>query len=118
MHPIIHLGFGLEFNQPVIVAEALAEAAVHENWQKPFFLGAEKAAKETKSSKTLPQLLDEVYADKKLSTAAEYVRLPLLPPSPSVPDDTNQCKRHPADTPARTTPTKSATASSSARPRK
>ena len=32
LHPIIHLGFGVEFKQPAIIAEALAEAAVHDNW--------------------------------------------------------------------------------------
>ena len=28
LHPLIHLGFGIEFEQPAIVAEALAQAAV------------------------------------------------------------------------------------------
>ena len=28
---MIHLGFGIEFNQPAIIAEALAQAAVHDN---------------------------------------------------------------------------------------
>ena len=32
LHPIIHLGFGVEFKQPAIIAEALAQAAVHDNW--------------------------------------------------------------------------------------
>jgi hypothetical protein len=31
LHPIIHLGFGVEFRQPAIIAEALAQAAVHDN---------------------------------------------------------------------------------------
>ncbi|KAH8589378.1 hypothetical protein B0O99DRAFT_637117 [Bisporella sp. PMI_857] len=30
-HPIIHLGLGIEFQQPAIVAEALAQAAAHDN---------------------------------------------------------------------------------------
>ncbi|KAI1504052.1 hypothetical protein F5X99DRAFT_424580 [Biscogniauxia marginata] len=30
-HPIIHLGLGIEFDQPTIVAEALAQAAAHDN---------------------------------------------------------------------------------------
>jgi len=80
LHPIIHLGFGLEFNQPLIVAEALAQTAVHENWLAPFFFSAEKAAQETQSSKTLPQLIDEIRADKELSTAAEWVCPPRPPP--------------------------------------
>lgn len=32
LHPMIHLGFGIEFKQPAIIAEALAQAAVHDNW--------------------------------------------------------------------------------------
>jgi len=32
LHPMIHLGFGVEFKQPAIIAEALAQAAVHDNW--------------------------------------------------------------------------------------
>ena len=31
LHPIIHLGFGVEFEQPIIMAEALAQAPVHDN---------------------------------------------------------------------------------------
>ncbi|OAX81912.1 hypothetical protein ACJ72_03745 [Emergomyces africanus] len=45
VHPFIQLGFGLEFNQPAIVAEALAETAVHE-LNLTFLLPAEKAAHE------------------------------------------------------------------------
>ncbi|KAI1982359.1 hypothetical protein LOZ55_000136 [Ophidiomyces ophidiicola] len=37
LHPFIHLGFGLEFKQPAIVAQALAQAAVHESTLKGFF---------------------------------------------------------------------------------
>ena len=72
MHPLIHLGFGVEFQQPAIVAEALAQAAVHDNWIGPFLHGAEEAAASIDESKGLVQLLDEIRADKKLSTAAEW----------------------------------------------
>ncbi|TKA63034.1 hypothetical protein B0A49_09507 [Cryomyces minteri] len=74
LHPIIHLGFGVEFKQPAIIAEALAQAAVHDNWMGPLLLGAEKAAKEkgTTESKTLVQLLDEIRADKKLVKGPRY----------------------------------------------
>jgi hypothetical protein len=72
LHPIIHLGFGVEFKQPAIIAEALAEAVAHDNWISRFLLPAEKAAKETKAKKSLVQLLDEIHADKKLSTAAQW----------------------------------------------
>ena len=72
LHPIIHLGFGVEFQQPAIVAEALAQAAVHDSWLNPFLLGAEKAAASTGNSKSLVGLLDEIRADRKLSTAAHW----------------------------------------------
>ncbi|KAM3068892.1 hypothetical protein ACMFMG_004065 [Clarireedia jacksonii] len=74
LHPIIHLGFGVEFNQPAIIAEALAQTAVHDSWIVKYLLDAEKAAKQSSSSssKTLPELLDEIRADEKLSTAAHW----------------------------------------------
>ncbi len=72
-HPIIHLGFGIEFEQPAIIAEALAQAAVHERWMGNFLIPAEKAsASGTPGSKSLASLLDEIRADKKLSTAAHW----------------------------------------------
>ncbi|RFU33437.1 hypothetical protein B7463_g2875, partial [Scytalidium lignicola] len=73
-HPIIHLGFGIEFQQPAIVAEALAQACVHDDWIKNALLPAEEAAKSLSkpSNKTLLQLIKEIAADKKLSTAAEW----------------------------------------------
>src|SRR5437762_8236436 len=74
LHPLIHLGFGVEFAQPAIIAETLAQAAVHSNWIGDFLLPAEKAAGSIgkPSKKTLASLLDEIRADKKLSTAAEW----------------------------------------------
>ncbi|KAJ8071539.1 hypothetical protein OCU04_001854 [Sclerotinia nivalis] len=70
LHPIIHLGFGIEFNQPAIIAEALAQASVHDDWITKYLLDVEKNAQP--GNKTIPQLLDEIRADKKLSTAAEW----------------------------------------------
>lgn len=72
LHPLIHLGFGVEFKQPAIVAEALAEAASHDIWIAAFLQGAEKAAKGKRSSKSMVTLLDEIRADQKLSTAAHW----------------------------------------------
>jgi hypothetical protein len=74
LHPIIHLGFGIEFNQPAIIAEALAQACVHDTWTGDYLLLAEKTAKSgsSSSSKTLSELLDEIRANEKLSTAAEW----------------------------------------------
>jgi len=76
LHPIIHLGFGIEFQQPAIMAEALAQAAVHDNWMAPLFLGCEKAAEanrgKDKPKKTIVQLLQEAKNDEKLSKAAHF----------------------------------------------
>lgn len=76
LHPIIHLGFGIEFQQPAIIAEALAQAAVHDNWIAPLFFGCEKAAQESRSKdgprKTILQILEECRKDDKLSKAAHW----------------------------------------------
>ncbi|KAF2803118.1 uncharacterized protein BDZ99DRAFT_427605 [Mytilinidion resinicola] len=74
LHPIIHLGFGVEFQQPAIIAEALAQAAIHDTWIGRFLLPAEEAAKKinVSKSKSLVELLAEIQADKKLSTAADW----------------------------------------------
>jgi hypothetical protein len=67
LHPLIHLGFGIDFGQPAIVAEALAQAAVHSPWIGPLLLGAEKAAAEDpKPSKSLVELLEEIQIDEEL----------------------------------------------------
>ena len=73
LHPIIHLGFGIEFQQPAIVAEALAQAAVHSNWIGKLLIPAEEVARKNPphdGGKSLTQLLREIHADKELATAA------------------------------------------------
>lgn len=82
MHPIIHLGFGIEFHQPAIIAEALAQAAIHDNWIGTIYLNAEKKAQAAAAATTttnnspkhlsLIHLLKEIKADKKLSSAATW----------------------------------------------
>jgi hypothetical protein len=72
LHPLIHLGFGIEFNQPAIIAEALAQACIHDSWISPYLLKCEAASTSITSSKTLPQLLEEIRSDTKLSTAAHW----------------------------------------------
>ena len=71
LHPIIHLGFGVEFKQPAIIAEALAQAAVHDTWIGPPLFAAEKSATPEKS-KSMVEILDNIRADTKLSTAAHW----------------------------------------------
>jgi hypothetical protein len=70
---LIQLGFGIEFNQPAIIAGALAQAAVHTNWIGELFHKSEEAAKQNgNQSKSLVELLDEIQADKELSSSAHF----------------------------------------------
>lgn len=72
LHPIIHLGFGIEFHQPAIIAEALAQAAVHDGWMQPLLVGAEqKASASSAPSKSVVDLLDQTQATKSLREAAD-----------------------------------------------
>ncbi|MCJ1369866.1 hypothetical protein MMC20_001078 [Loxospora ochrophaea] len=72
-HPIIHFGFGVEFKQPAIIAEGLAEAAVHKNYILEYFHRAESQAKSSKSTtKSIVSLLDEIRANKRLSSAGRF----------------------------------------------
>lgn len=41
VHPLIHLGCGVEFNQPVLVLEALALTAIHNKTLDTFLSKAE-----------------------------------------------------------------------------
>jgi len=77
LHPLIHLGFGIDFAQPAIIAEALAQAAVHSPWIGPLLLGAEKAAAENpKPSMSLVELLEAIQNDEKLKYATSYSESP------------------------------------------
>ncbi|KAI5202443.1 hypothetical protein E4T38_05602 [Aureobasidium subglaciale] len=72
LHPIIHLGFGIEFHQPAIIAEGLAQAAVHGAWMKPLFEGAETLSKTLRGPpKGIVDLLDQTHAEKRLAKAAD-----------------------------------------------
>ena len=79
MHPFIHLGFGLEFEQPAIIAEALGQTLIHPTWLDSFFLEVDQAAKESQEPhKFFVSILDEIRADKKLSAAAEWGNINLI----------------------------------------
>jgi questin oxidase-like protein len=67
LHPIIHLGFALEFEQPAILAEALAQTAVHENWVSAFFVEVEKAAQKYDGpEKSLEDIMKQLQEDKEV----------------------------------------------------
>jgi hypothetical protein len=73
LHPFIHLGFGVEFEQPAIIAEALAQTAIHEDALTPFLFEMEKRGKEYKGPKKhLSQILDEISKDEELKVGVQY----------------------------------------------
>jgi hypothetical protein len=58
-HPMIHLGLGIEFAQPSIVAEGLAQAASHDSMSiEQYIYDCEQAARENPES---PKSLVELY---------------------------------------------------------
>ncbi|EUC41196.1 hypothetical protein COCMIDRAFT_106793 [Bipolaris oryzae ATCC 44560] len=71
-HPIIHLGFGIEFEQPGIVAEGLAHAATHDPANiEHFFVKSEELARSgTVPSKPLAELYDLTRNNPKIKSAA------------------------------------------------
>lgn len=75
LHPLIHLGFGVEFEQPAIIAEALAQAAAHDTWISDLLLEAEKAATTNGNNgneKSIMQLIYEIRGNEKLKSAAHW----------------------------------------------
>ncbi|KAK5108264.1 hypothetical protein LTR62_008648 [Meristemomyces frigidus] len=74
LHPIIHLGFGIEFEQPAIIAEGLAETAVHSVYLDKLFLPTEKLARENSNtpSKSIAELLDVIRNDKEMLDAPRF----------------------------------------------
>ena len=71
-HGFIHMGLALEFKQPLLLAEGLAQSAVHHDWWYTEYLtAAEALAAETKeTSLPLATLIDMMREDPKISTAS------------------------------------------------
>jgi len=65
-------GYGLEYNQPAIVAEALAQAAIHNNdMMVEYFHGFDSITLPADTTKTFPQLLKECRDDKELRNSVK-----------------------------------------------
>lgn len=62
---MIHLGCGLEFQQPSVVAEALASACIHDNWPKNVLLPTEEYVRSNVRTPTEPllQTLESLRSD-------------------------------------------------------
>lgn len=75
-HPIIHLGLGIEFQQPLIIAEALAQAAAHDNSNIGILFQSAEAeagiAYPTAKPKPMIQLINEVRANDTIRNAPRW----------------------------------------------
>ncbi|CAG8026858.1 unnamed protein product [Penicillium olsonii] len=76
VHPIIHLGFGIEFEQPAIVAQALAQASVHQDYLGDQFFNPATAVAtanlQPSPSKSLLQIMGEMRADEKVKSSSQH----------------------------------------------
>jgi len=75
VHPIIHLGFGIEFQQPAIIAQAFAQVSVHEDYLgEAFFIPAEETAGGLglRGDKTLVEIIDQMRTDQKVKAGAHH----------------------------------------------
>ncbi|KID87111.1 hypothetical protein MGU_05889 [Metarhizium guizhouense ARSEF 977] len=72
VHPMIQLGFGLEWEQPAIVAQGLAQAAVHGNTLGDFFDRVDEAVAAGRGGEPrgLSDICESLRADDKSSLAA------------------------------------------------
>lgn len=77
LHSLIHLGFGVEFQQPAIIAEALAEAALHADELGEYFDAIGEVEREAKGESVgLYQLYNELRGNKKVMGVTQFgVRL-------------------------------------------
>ena len=78
-HPIIHVGFGIEFEQPSLVAEGLAHCATHDTAGiGTFFLKAEQIAHSgSVSSQPLVELYKQVRETENIKSAAKMTQGPV-----------------------------------------
>ncbi|KAL4865123.1 hypothetical protein BDV12DRAFT_188379 [Aspergillus spectabilis] len=73
LHPMIHLGCALEFNQPLLVAEALAAGCVHDDWPNSFLFPTEahqKASSEA-PTKLMLEIMEDLHNDSVISNAVQ-----------------------------------------------
>lgn len=73
LHPVIHLGFGVEYKEPTIIAEALAQIAIHSTWLDQFFVDSERAVRASHiQSDSLINIIDKIQMDHIVSSAAHW----------------------------------------------
>jgi len=75
-HPLIHLGYGIEFQIPAVIAEGLAQIATSDLYIGRALLEIDNWAKENDPERTgnknLVELADEIYNNPTISKAAKW----------------------------------------------
>ncbi|KAI9652027.1 MAG: hypothetical protein M1831_007268 [Alyxoria varia] len=76
-HPLIHLGFGIEFDQPLLIAEALGETAIHENTLLPLLKGVEHPRYSSNPASSGPEnsqfaILEDIQKDSRLKSSVRF----------------------------------------------
>ena len=79
VHPLIHVGFGLEFSSEIVVAEGLAEACVHSPAFAPV-VDSEMYSKPSTGTKSLLDIADEIYHDKVFDNVVVFNDFPKVNP--------------------------------------
>lgn len=75
LHPLIQLLYGMEWEQPMIIAAALAQTAVHRDDYHEFLTSAAKKAESDNAPprmKTIPGLYEEVVKNEKLVKSSHW----------------------------------------------
>lgn len=71
---MIHLGFAIEFQQPALIAESLAQASTHSNWALQYLLAAEREAGERDYDhvRGIAQLIDDLHDDPEVARVTHW----------------------------------------------
>ena len=94
----MHIGIGLEYKQPPILAEGLAEAAVHHDWWYTAYIdaAAAEARKPGKEKASLFECYEKALQDEKITTCSSYDYMKQFEaPSAEFPDGRWFVKREP-----------------------
>ncbi|KAF2468945.1 uncharacterized protein BDR25DRAFT_230821 [Lindgomyces ingoldianus] len=72
-HPILHLGFALEFAQPCLVAESLAAASIHDDWPIPIITPIESHLKSNPNTphSSMFKVIRALHSDPIISSAVK-----------------------------------------------
>ncbi|KAJ5934084.1 hypothetical protein N7466_003631 [Penicillium verhagenii] len=72
LHSPIHLAYAIEFEQPLVVAEALALTAIHDSSFGQILDQVEKVDRHSSTTKSLIDLQREIHGSEKLRKAMDY----------------------------------------------